>query len=150
MGVKFLVDTAASTSFINEALVRRLGLTPRPHTTAVMGTLACAGESFGFLMVPFVTCPDSEYRAQAAEVHNITHERPADGSRPASQILMSSKTLARHLRKSKEYTMYRIDLETTQQALLNEIGAGFTPDETARFNAVLEKRSTIRNLVRQS
>eukprot|EP00975_Prorocentrum_lima_P050674 10612657-Prorocentrum_lima.AAC.1 len=38
MDVKFLVDTGASTSFINEALVRRLGLVPRPHTTAVYVT----------------------------------------------------------------------------------------------------------------
>lgn len=192
MDIKVLVDTGATTSFVNETLVRRLGQDPQPHDTAVQvtysdgrqrpspglvdlkgvvqgrpielaATVAPLGAADVILGIDWLDaqdvdisvrsrvvwfpdgsfwCPDGEYRAQEAQVHNITHERAPAAMRPASKILMSGKELSRKLRQGKEYAMYRLDLETTQ-VLLNEIGTGFTPEEMARYNEVLEKRPAL-------
>lgn len=192
MDCKWLVDTGATTSFINAALARRLSLDVKPHATEVNvtysdgrreaspGTVDISGVIQGtqvHLSATVATlgaadiiigmdwlgdqdasinikrrvvwfpdgsfwCPEGDYTARAAEVHNVTHERQPSVPRTIQQVRMSGRALRKALRKGEEFAVYRLDLDTVEHQL-NEIGTGFTPEELAAYNQLLDKRPSL-------
>lgn len=200
MSVSVLVDSGAATSFVSESLVKRLGLTPVPHSqpvtvhyadgrtsvspgtvelhpvvngtpttiVATVGPISTADLLFGLdwhqdngVQINYETMviwfpdgtfwlPQRYYKVNNLTLQDVTSDYASTpvSVRPLSEVLMSADQLRADVKEFGYILCQLLQLEVVSVEVksdcnpvsvgLNEVGVGFTDEETARYNAILD------------